>query len=197
MLSRNCPLVSVSTWLEHPLRQPCLVYGIRRYELNRQRLKHNLELEHVEAEKYQELDRLKSRFFANVSHEFRTPLTLICGPVQQLAAGSFQGNLQEIYQIILRNTNRLLRLVNQLLDISRLESGKMKLQAAPVNFIELTRQLCMAFESLAKRKQIQFTFDAPAEDITAYVDRDKYEKIINNLLSNAFKFTPEGGKSCG
>ncbi|NUQ40750.1 MAG: response regulator [Calditrichaceae bacterium] len=171
-----------------------LLYGIRRFELNRQRLKHDLELEHLEREKVEEVDRLKSRFFANISHEFRTPLTLIQGPVQQLRSGEFKGNIKEQYDLILRNCNRLLRLINQLLDLSKLESGSMKLQARPENIVELTRQLTMAFESLAKRKRIQLSFRASADEITAYIDRDKFEKIVTNLLSNAFKFTGKGGK---
>ncbi|RMF57769.1 MAG: hypothetical protein D6748_10445, partial [Calditrichaeota bacterium] len=125
-----------------------LIYGFRRSELNRQRLKHQAEMEHLEAEKMHELDRLKSRFFANISHEFRTPLTLIQGPVQQLLSGEFKGNVDEMFHCILRNCSRLLRLVNQLLDISRLENGKVSLQAQKVEVVSLTRQLYMSFESL-------------------------------------------------
>ena len=170
------------------------LWGWRRYELNRQRLKHNLELEHLKAEKLKEVDRVKSRFFANISHEFRTPLTLIRGPIQQLISGKFKGNITEQYYLILRNTSRLLKLINQLLDISRLEAGKMKLQARPENFVELTRQLTMAFESLASVKDIELQFTGPGEAVMMYLEREHYEKIINNLLSNALKFTNSGGK---
>jgi len=170
-----------------------LFFSIRRYELNRQKIKHELEFEHIEKEKVQEVDKMKSRFFANISHEFRTPLTLISGPVQQLISGDFRGSISEQYKMILRNCNRLLNLINQLLDLSRIESGKLKLKASPIDINELTRQLTMAFESLAKRKQIQLTIKESNDDIIAYVDRDKYEKIINNLLSNALKFTNAGG----
>lgn len=170
------------------------LYGLRRYELGRQRLKHNLELERMEAEKFQEIDRTKSRFFANISHEFRTPLTLICGPVQRMLSGEFNGNVKEQFELILRNTRRLLRLVNQLLDVSRLESGKMKLQARPENIVVLTRQLTMAFESLAIVNNIQLQFTSPEGPLTVYLDREHYEKIISNLLFNALKFTPAGGK---
>jgi signal transduction histidine kinase/ligand-binding sensor domain-containing protein/DNA-binding response OmpR family regulator len=169
-------------------------YGLRRYEFSRQRFKHQMELEHVEAEKFQELDRMKSRFFANISHEFRTPLTLISGPVQQLLSGEYNGNVKEQYHMILRNTRRLLRLVNQLLDISRLESGKMKLQARPENIVELTRKLTMAFESLAIVNKIELRFTGPEESLTVYLDWEHYEKIITNLLFNALKFTPAGGE---
>ncbi len=170
-----------------------LLYGARRYELNRQNLKHDLQLEHLEAEKLQEVDRLKSRFFASISHEFRTPLTLISGPVKQLLTGEFKGDIREQYHLILRNCNRLLRLVNQLLDLSKLESGKMVLQASPQDIVTLTRQLTMTFESLASVRGINLQFIGPEEPLTVYLEREHYEKIIINLLFNALKFTPEGG----
>jgi len=170
-----------------------LIYFLRRYELNRQRLKHNWELKQVEAEKYQEIDRMKSRFFANISHEFRTPLTLIKGPVQQMLSGNFKGNIEKQYKIILRNTNRLMQLINQLLDLSKLESGQMTLRTSPVDVVPLLKGLTHSFESLAKQKNITLNFRSCENHITIYMDREKFEKIIINLLSNAFKFTPEGG----
>ena len=171
-----------------------LLYGLRRYELNRQRLRYHLEMKDVEAKNLQELDHLKSRFFAGISHEFRTPLTLISGPVKQLLSGEFKGNIQEQYRMILRNCNRLLRLVNQLLDLSKLESGKITLQAYPQDIVSLTRQLTMTFESLASVRDIELQFTGPEEPVKVYLERQHYEKIIINLLSNAFKFTPDGGK---
>ncbi len=172
------------------------LYFIRRFELNRQRLKQQLALEHIHAEKLEEIDRMKSRFFANISHEFRTPLTLIRGPVEQLLSGAFQGNLKSQYQMILRSCDRLLQLINQLLDLSRLESGGMKLRACPENIVELTRGLVMSFESLAHQKNIDLQFHAEEigqSPLVAYIDRQKYEEIVTNLLLNAFKFTSTGG----
>jgi signal transduction histidine kinase/ligand-binding sensor domain-containing protein/DNA-binding response OmpR family regulator len=170
------------------------LYGLRRYELSRQRLKYNLKLEQVEADKLHELDKMKSRFFANISHEFRTPLTLIKGPIERWLPKMGKPEMKQDFEMTQRNTNRLLRLVNQLLDIPRLESGKMKLQARPENVVELTRQLTMAFESLASVNDIELEFTGPDEPITVYLDREQYEKIITNLLFNALKFTPEGGE---
>jgi len=170
-----------------------LLYFIRRYELNRQNLKHGLELERVETEKYQEIDRMKSRFFANISHEFRTPLTLIKGPIQQMLSGDFTGNIKKQYKIILRNTNRLMQLINQLLDLSKLDSGEMILRTSSEDIVPLVNGLTQSFESLAKQKNIELQFKSSENEITAYIDRDKFEKILINLLSNAFKFTPEGG----
>jgi signal transduction histidine kinase/ligand-binding sensor domain-containing protein len=162
------------------------LYSIRRYELNRQRLR-------LESVKYREIDRMKSNFFANISHEFRTPLTLIKGPIQQILTGEFTGNIKKQYQMILRNTNRLMQLINQLLDLSKLDSGEMGLKTGPEDIVSLVNGLTQSFESLAKQKNIELQFQSSEEEVVAYIDRDKFEKIIINLLSNALKFTPDGG----
>jgi signal transduction histidine kinase/ligand-binding sensor domain-containing protein/DNA-binding response OmpR family regulator len=163
------------------------LYILRRYELNRQRLR-------LESEKYQEIDRMKSRFFANISHEFRTPLTLIKGPIQQMLSGDFTENAKKQFRMILRNSNRLMQLINQLLDLSKLDSGEMVLRTSQEDIVPLVNGLTQSFESLAKQKNIDLQFQSSEDEIIAYIDRDKFEKIIINLLSNAFKFTPEGGK---
>jgi len=170
-----------------------IVFGLWRFQTNRLKIKHELELKNVHAEKLEEVDRLKSRFFANISHEFRTPLTLILGPVEQMFSGEFKGNLKEQYKVIIRNAKRLLQLINQLLDLSKLESGKLKLQAQASEIISFTNGLVQAFESLAERKSIALIFQPEIELQEVYIDIEKYETIINNLLSNAFKFTPQGG----
>jgi signal transduction histidine kinase/ligand-binding sensor domain-containing protein/DNA-binding response OmpR family regulator len=170
------------------------LYTLRLYELNRQKLKHNWQLKELEAEKYLEVDRMKSRFFANISHEFRTPLTLIKGPVQQMLSGDFTGNIKKQYQMILHNSNRLLQLINQLLDLSKLDSGQMTLRTRAENIIPLLKGLTHSFESLARQKNIDLQFQSWESEMEVYIDRDKFEKIIINLLSNAFKFTPEGGE---
>ncbi|MCB0304751.1 MAG: response regulator [Calditrichaeota bacterium] len=164
-----------------------------RYEMNRRELKHRLELEQVEAEKFQEMDRMKSRFFANISHEFRTPLTLMIGPVEQMLSGEFCGNVKAQYHMILRNGNRLLHLISQLLDISKLEAGRMKLQACESDIVDFLKKIVSAFESLARQKDIQLHCYVSNTPHKVYVDHDKLEKIMNNLLSNACKFTAEGG----
>ena len=162
-------------------------------ELERAQLKHELELEHLQAEKLQEIDRMKSRFFANISHEFRTPLTLILGPLENLLSENFREPVKKQFRVMLRNGRRLLRLINQLLDLARLEAGSMSLKARPENIVQLLKGIVLSFSSLAERKQITLKFEAPEESLITYVDRDKLEKIVSNLLSNAFKFTPEGG----
>lgn len=169
-----------------------VIYGTLRYQLNRERQRQQRELARLETEKLKEVDRLKSRFFANISHEFRTPLTLITGPVEQMLSGQFKGNIREQYRMILRNGNRLLRLINQLLDISRLEAGRLKLQACETEMVPFLQKVVSAFESLAAQKEIDLSFTSTERSHKAYVDRDKLEKIMNNLLSNACKFTEAG-----
>ncbi|MEX2116845.1 MAG: ATP-binding protein [Bacteroidota bacterium] len=167
---------------------------LRRLEVRRTRRKHILEMEHFQTEKLKELDQLKSRFFANISHEFRTPLTLIEGPLKQLKSGELKGNPEEQYDMMLRNTRRLTRLVNQLLDLSKIESGDMKVRGRKLDIAELVRGVAAAFESLAKRKQIEFRVKSSEESIIGWFDGDAVEKIVTNLLSNALKFTTEDGR---
>jgi len=175
-------------------------YILRRYEMNRQQLKHQVEIERLQAEKHylettklQELDRLKSRFFANISHEFRTPLTLIMGQIDSALATVNEMKLKTKLETVFRNAQQLLRLINQLLDLSKLEAGRMELRAVHGNIVPLLKSLTYAFESLALRKRIILRFQTTAEEIKLYHEPDKIEKIMHNLLSNAFKFTPEGG----
>lgn len=170
------------------------LYGLRHYELRRLQLRSALRIKNVEAEKLQEVDRLKSRFFASISHEFRTPLTLILGPIQKWLSEMQQSEMKADLRMVQRNARRLQQLIDQLLDLSKLEAGKMRLQARPEKIGELIRMITMTFESVAKQKGIDLQFQAPEEDIVAYVERDKLEKIVSNLLSNAFKFTPKGGR---
>lgn len=148
----------------------------------------------VQAEKLQEMDHIKSNFFANISHEFRTPLTLILGPIEKMLSSAVFENAQADLQLMQRNAKRLLRLINQLLDLSKLESGKIKLRAALDNVAPFLRGLVMSFASLAEQRNIALSFVTAEDSIELYFDRDKIEKIFYNLLSNACKFTPAGGE---
>ncbi|HYO14338.1 MAG TPA: ATP-binding protein [Thermoanaerobaculia bacterium] len=153
------------------------------------------EEERRRAEALVELDRAKTAFFSNVSHEFRTPLTLMLGPLEDLLAGS-GGPLSELHRqelkVLQRNALRLLKLVNTLLDFSRMEAGRAQASFLPADLAQLTADLASAFHSAVERAGLRFEVDCPALPEPVYVDRDMWEKIVLNLLSNALKFTFEG-----
>jgi len=168
-----------------------IIWNVR---MRRVKINSELEKERFEAEKLHEVDEMKSRFFANLSHEFRTPLTLIFGPAKDIVEDCDDKKAKQKAGIIKRNATRLYGLVNQLLDLSKLEAGKMKLEASEQNIMPLLKGFVLSFSSLAERKRITLKFNTIEENLNLYFDKDKVEKIVNNLLSNAFKFTPEGGK---
>jgi signal transduction histidine kinase/ligand-binding sensor domain-containing protein/DNA-binding response OmpR family regulator len=170
------------------------VYIIWKAQLRRIRIKNEYEMSKFEAQKLHEVDELKSRFFTNISHEFRTPLTLILGPAKQLIEKIKDEKIKSEISMIHRNARKLLGLVNQLLDISKLESGNMKLQTNPENIVSLLKALFLSFTSYAERKRITLKFNSVEDEIIVYLDKEKFEKIITNILSNAFKFTASGGR---
>jgi len=158
------------------------------------RAQYTLELERVKSEKLKELDHLKSQFFANISHEFRTPLTLIMGPLEKLLSKAEDSNDKKDLGIAKKYARNLQNLINNLLSISKLESGKMLLQASEIDIVKFVSIYIQSFESLAKQKNIELQFTAENKEIKAFIDREKFEQILNNLLSNAFKFTNDGGR---
>lgn len=146
-----------------------------------------------QAKKLQEVDKAKSKFFANVSHEFRTPLTLIIGPLKDItknAATISRDVTEKKAKLALRNSNRLLKLVNQILDISKVESGTMELQVKEINIVSLVQSITRAFGSLAEQRQISIIQEYFSENIPLFIEADAIEKVMVNVLSNAFKFTP-------
>jgi signal transduction histidine kinase/DNA-binding response OmpR family regulator len=155
----------------------------------------------IQAEKLKEMDKIKSRFFANISHEFRTPLTLILGLVNKQIAKPNSPPDPGDSSTIKRNSQRLLQLINQLLDLSKIESSEMKMEASKNDIVRFTENLTSQFESLALVNKIKITFNGreindqlPHPSIALYFDSEKVQKIITNLLSNAIKFTPPEGK---
>jgi len=145
-----------------------------------------------------EMDRMKTRFFANISHEFRTLVTLIINPLEAFASDTrFDKKDQGKLAMIRQNGQRLLNLVNQLLDLSKLDGGKLKLKLQNDNLTKSLNLTLSLFRSLAEKKGITYYYEIPEYDLIAYFDSDKLDTIINNLLSNAFKYTPsEGEVSC-
>lgn len=142
-----------------------------------------------------ELDRAKTTFFSNISHEFRTPLTLISGPVEDLRSrcGDLDDRARDELDVIHRNTLRLGKLVNSLLDFSRIEAGRMQARFEPVDLATVTTGLASVFRSAIERAGLRFEVDCPDLSEPVYVDRGLWEKVVLNLLSNALKFTFEGG----
>ncbi len=141
------------------------------------------------------LQDLRSKLFQDISHELRTPITLISGPLQQLLGSEKSLDEHTVKQLRLsfRNSERLKKLVEQIIELNRLESDQMTLHANTINVTEQIRVLVASFESFIGEKGIKFTSDIPEVKIFAKLDEDKFEKIINNLISNAVKFTPENG----
>ena len=145
-------------------------------------------------EKTKELDNLKTQFFAGVSHELRTPLALILAPAERmLASPETAGAAHRDLDLIARNARTLLQHVNDLLDASKLEAAEMKAEYADADLISLVRPMASQFDGLAREKEITYTVETP-DALTAQVDPDKVRRILLNLLSNAFKFTPAGGR---
>ena len=170
------------------------IFTARRIERNRSRLRNELKMREFEAKKQRELENMKARFFANLSHEFRTPLTLIKGPIDELINGTSKNNQQDYFKLIKRNSEKLQELIDQLLELTQLENAAIPLKAKKENLANLLRGLVFSFDSMAKQKNITLSFKSSDDKILCWIDRDKLEKIINNLLSNAFKFTPINGE---
>ena len=170
-----------------------LAYVLWKRWITRVQLKTLATIKSAEAEKLREVDILKSNFFANISHEFRTPLTLLLGPLEKRSAmASDPGDKKEL-NMMHRNASRLLTLVNQLLDLSRLEAGTLSLKCRYFELHPTILSIMSQFSSMADSKAINFEVSTPQKPVALFFDPDKLEKIITNLLSNAFKFTPVGG----
>jgi signal transduction histidine kinase/AraC-like DNA-binding protein len=147
-----------------------------------------------QAEKLKEMDKIKSRFFTNISHEFRTPLTLIMSPLEEMISENRDKGKKKDLNLMLRNSQRLLGLIDQLLELSKIESGKLELQACRQNIIVFLKGIVASFEPVVSKNELDLTFDTDEENIDLYFDLGKLEEILFNLLSNAVKFTPPGGK---
>ncbi|WP_170252563.1 hybrid sensor histidine kinase/response regulator transcription factor [Adhaeribacter aerolatus] len=188
--------LSTAAYLFYTLVALVIIGAIFYVQLSRIRLQNKFALEHLQNEKLQELNQLKTQFFTNITHEFRTPLTLIMGPLEQLRAQPALASpeiIRQQHKIIYRNAQRLLRLITQLLDSAKLEAGSMNLNESQGNVVEFVGNIVETFRLQAQKKFIRLDFHAEGKPAEHLFDAEKLENIIYNLLSNALKFTPAGG----
>ena len=158
------------------------------------RIRRKIQQQRYEEEKKEAIHQMQLQFFTNISHEFRTPLSLIAGPVEKLLKEDAGSNHSHLYQVIQRNTYRLLQLINELMDFRKAESGVLKLQVMPGSIPLFIQEISEEFSELALHKNITFSISASTARNEVYFDRQVLEKIIINLLSNSFKYTPDYGR---
>lgn len=171
-----------------------LIYLIYRYFKSRWELQSKLKFEHQESERLKDLDSLKNRLYTNISHEFRTPLTLITGPLErQLNNEKLEPKVKDDLNIVQKSAKRLLDLVEQLLDLAKLETGNLQITVSQTQLKPLVKQIISPFELLAKEKSLKFISEIGNLE-NGWIDIDILEKIFSNLLSNAIKYTPNGGR---
>ena len=171
-----------------------LLFAILHFIRERAKLKKTIFIEKIKHEQEDELHEMKLQFFTNISHEFRTPLTLINWPLKNLIeANNLNPEQHDQLKTIKRNTNRLLQLIDQIMDIRKVEKGKIKLNISKFDLVEFVRERILNFSEEAKHKNIKLQFDHENDSITIEADEEKIDKIIYNLLSNAFKYTQVNG----
>ncbi len=171
-----------------------LIYILVRFVVNREKIKNQLVLERINARKLHEIDMMKLRFFTNISHEIRTPLTLILGPLEKLQEKELsKAEMKDNLQLMHRNAKNLDKLISQLLDFRKLQTGNLKLNLTEADIVDYIRNIVYSFNDFAIEKEINLKFTTLKKSLNAAFDPDKIEKILNNLISNAFKFTGPGG----
>jgi signal transduction histidine kinase/DNA-binding response OmpR family regulator/streptogramin lyase len=171
-----------------------VLFFMRRRVIRRAHRRFALHQERRESQQLHELDVLKIKLFTNLSHEFRTPVSLILAPLEEIITHAKDDNDKEKLHLIRRNAKRLLNLVNQLMDFRKMEMHELKLAPVPGDITRFVEEVASSFTDLAERKRIGFSFTVNSKSLYTLFDHDKVERILFNLLSNAFKFTPEGGK---
>lgn len=170
------------------------LYGLIWIMKSKENLKKELEFEYMEGEINKENTRAKLQFFTNISHEFRTPLTLILGPLQQILS-NYNGT-NEMYKkllVIESSANHLLSLINRLMDFRKFENNQFTLESAEGNIVKFLNEIFLSFTEYAKDGNYIYTFSTSDEEILVYYDRYKLERVFYNLISNAFRYTPKGG----
>jgi signal transduction histidine kinase/ligand-binding sensor domain-containing protein/DNA-binding response OmpR family regulator len=172
-----------------------IFYTVYKFISTREKLKNQVKYERLKSEKMHELEQMKLQFFTSISHEFRTPLTLIIDPLEKIMNGDPNPSLTRKYgSLMYRNAQRLLRMTNQLLDFRKLESGQLRLELTLCDIILFIKNIFENFHFHALQRNIQFTLKSSFESLQIHIDPDKLEKILYNLISNAFKNTPDGGE---
>jgi signal transduction histidine kinase/DNA-binding response OmpR family regulator len=184
---------TIPAFIIYAILLAAILFAARRLTIQRAHMRFQLAQQKKEAERVHELDLLKLKFFTNVSHEFRTPLSLIMAPVEKMLNTSREPEQKKQYQLIYRNARRLLALVNQLLDFRKLEMRELRLYTSMGDIVSFVKEVSCSFTDMAGAKHIHFNFTASIESLQISFDPDKIERILFNLLSNAFKFTPEHG----
>jgi signal transduction histidine kinase/ligand-binding sensor domain-containing protein/DNA-binding NarL/FixJ family response regulator len=171
-----------------------IVWMIAAVSLNRLKLKHNILIEKSQKEREIEIGKIKDNFYTGITHEFRTPLTLVLGPLESIMEKYQQDDyLNNQIKLIKKNTTRLLVLINEMLDFKKLEAKAMHLKVDEYNFSEFLVQIAQNFKSYSDSRSINFSIDVPQQNVMLWFDRNKLEKVFYNLLSNAFKYTPDNG----
>ena len=166
------------------------VWAVSRYTLNQ--LKHKQEM--MKREHTEQINEAKLQFFINISHEIRTPMTLILSPLEKLISENTDSEKQKVYQMMYRNSQRILRLINQLMDIRKIDKGLMFVKFNKTDLIGFVDDLMQTFEYQANKRKIDFVFEHPETLFLVWIDQNNFDKVLLNIFSNAFKFTPENGK---
>lgn len=194
VIVKPAPWRSIWAFLLYGIVIGLALYGLIWIMKSKARLKQKLELEYLETKRIEENNLAKLDFFTNISHEFRTPLTLILGPLQQILA-NYNGT-NEMYKkllVIEGSANHLLSLINRLMDFRKLENHQVTLESAEGNIVKFTKEIFLSFIEYAKDGNYNYTFECSQEEILVYFDRYKLERVFYNLISNAFRYTPKGG----
>lgn len=172
-----------------------LFYFVIQYIVNRQKYKHDLMIKDLEKARIEEINQVKLSFFTNIAHEFRTPLTLILGPLDKIMSSQSKvdASTKKQLNIMGRNAGRLLRLVNELMEFRRIEMGRQKLKVANADLVSFVKDVKSVFDEHARLHDIRFSVKSSERSLNAWFDKGKMEKVIYNILSNSFKFTPDFG----
>jgi len=171
-----------------------VMWLFKKYILINEEYQNKIKIEKIEQEKIKEINKMKLEFFTNVSHEFKTPLTLILGPIQQLInSKETSAKVRNSLMLMERNANQLFRLVNQIMEFRKVENKELKLQPSKGDMVNFCREEVFSFKMLANQNNLNLIFECGEYSIEGFFDWDKMEKILNNLISNSIKFSDEGG----